>query len=428
MTLPTIARVVGREILDSRGKPTVEAEVWLSNGVFGRASVPSGASTGTAEAIELRDGDPQRYDGLGTQKAARFVGDVLNDVVRGLSPEEQQQVDRRLIDADGTPQKGRLGANALLAVSLATARAAANAKQVPLCQHLRLLIAEHDPVSARWKAPLRVPFPMTNMISGGKHAGGNLDFQDILIIPHGATNYPDALEWIVRVYRRLGTLLTKRGYEGYLVGDEGGFGPRLESNQQAVEMVIEAIQLAGLTPGDQVSLAIDVASTHFYRDGGYHLAAEQGKRLTAEAMIDRLEAWVYAYPIVSIEDGLAEDDFTGWQLLTRRLGHRVKLVGDDLFATNPQRLSQGISLSAANSVLIKVNQIGTLSETLETLLLANQHGYGTVVSARSGETEDDFLADLSVAADADHIKVGSIARSERLSKYNQLLRLDELLS
>lgn len=426
MTQLTIRKVIGREILDSRGKPTVEAEVWLEGGAIGRASVPSGASTGIAEACELRDGE-SRYDGMGTRKAANHVTQVLSKVVAGLSACEQIEIDRRMREADGTPNKGNLGANAILAVSLATARAAATGKQVLLCEHLRQLIRELAPERQRWQASLSIPFPMTNMISGGKHAGGNLDFQDILIMPHGAANYPEALEWIVRVYRRLGTLLTKSGFEGYLVGDEGGYGPRLHSNQQAVEMVVEAISLANLRPGQDVSLAIDVASSHFYREGSYHLAAEKGKRLSAVDMIDRLEAWVDAYPIVSIEDGLAEDDFAGWQVLTQRLGSRVKLVGDDLFATNASRLTTGITMGAANSILIKVNQIGSLSETLETLVLADKHNYGTVVSARSGETEDDFLADLSVAADADHIKVGSIARSERLSKYNQLLRLHETL-
>jgi len=305
-----------------------------------------------------------------------------------------------------------------LAVSLAVARAGALAKSVPLYQYLAELCG----------CKPRLPRPMTNMISGGKHAGGNLDFQDVLIIPIGALDYPTGLEWIVRVYRRLGKLLNDAGYEGYLVGDEGGYGPRLKSNREAVEFVVRAIEAAHLRPASDVTIALDVAASHFYLEGGYSLAAEKGQRLTSSQMIDRLEEWTAEFPIASIEDGLAESDWTGWKELTTRLGNKVALVGDDLFATNEKLLQRGISERVANAVLIKVNQIGTLTETLRTIALAKQHGYTTVVSARSGETEDDFLADLAVGVAGDYIKIGSVARSERLAKYNRLLRIAEELS
>src|SRR5262245_33867273 len=345
-----ISKVYAREILDSRGRPTVEAEVHIDTGLVARASVPSGASTGAAEACELRDGDASRYDGLGVRHAVQNVIETIGPALVGVHPAGQQVLDQRLIDLDGTESKSRLGANALLAVSLAAARAATEAKRVPLYRHLADLCGSTP----------RVPLPMTNMISGGKHAGGNLDFQDVLIIPSGAPDYPTALEWIVRVYRRLGKLLADAGYEGCLVGDEGGYGPRLKSNRQAVEFVVRAIEAAHLRPGDDVTIALDVAASHFYRDGGYHLAAEGGKRLTSSQMIDQLAAWIADFPITSIEDGLAETDWPGWQELTSRLGSRVKLIGDDLFATNEKLLRRGIDEHAANAILIKVNQIGTL--------------------------------------------------------------------
>jgi len=411
-----ITRVHAREILDSRGKPTVEAEVHLVGGVVGRASVPSGASTGAAEACELRDSESAWYDGLSVRCAVENVRSIIGPALKGLSATNQDGIDRRMIELDGTPQKSKLGANAMLAVSLATARAAALAAGVRLFGYLTELSGAARP---------RMPLPMVNMISGGKHAGGNLDFQDVLMIPAGAADYPKQLEWIVRVYRQLGRLLNEAGYEGHLVGDEGGYGPRLKSNREAVEFVVQAIEAAGLQPGKDATIALDVAASHFCRDGGYFLAAEQGQRLSNSQMIDRLEQWIAEFPIASIEDGLAEGDWTGWQELTARLGSRVKLVGDDLFATNEKLLQRGINEKVANAVLIKVNQIGTLTETFRTMRLARQHGYACIVSARSGETEDDFLADLAVGTAADCIKIGSVARSERLAKYNRLLRIAE---
>jgi enolase len=423
--MPNIVRIHAREVLDSRGKPTVEAEVHLEGGIVGRASVPSGASTGAAEACELRDSDSPWYDGLGVRRAVESVRREIGPALLGADASDQAGIDGMLVELDGTTAKSRLGANAILSVSLAAARAAALAERMPLYKHLAQLLAaaSYGDAAARPQMPL----PMVNMISGGKHAGGNLDFQDVLIIPAGAPDYPKQLEWIVRVYRRLGKLLLDAGYEGYLVGDEGGYGPKLTSNREAVEFVVRAIEAAGLQPGRDVTLALDVAASHFYRDGGYYLAAEQGQRLTSSQMIDRLESWARDFPIATIEDGLAETDWEGWQELTARLGSHVKLVGDDLFATNEKLLARGIEMRAANAVLIKVNQIGTLSETFRTMRLARQHGYACIVSARSGETEDDFLADLAVGTAADYIKVGGVARSERLAKYNRLLRIAEEL-
>ena len=410
-----ITKVHAREILDSRGKPTVEAEVHLEGGIVGRVSVPSGASTGAAEVCELRDNDAGRYDGLGVRRAVENVNTVIGQAIAGHDAGDQAAIDQRMIDLDHTANKSRLGANAILAVSLANARAFARSQERPLWFVLGL-------------AKAKMPLPMVNMISGGKHAGGNLDIQDVLIMPVGARDYPTGLEWIVRVYRRLGKLLTGAGYEGYLVGDEGGYGPRLKSNREAVEFVVRAIEAAGLRPGDDVTIALDVAASHFYREGGYYLAAEQGEKLTSSQMIDRLDAWTREFPISSIEDGLAENDWAGWRELTARLGNHVKLIGDDLFATNEKLLQRGIDEKVANAVLIKVNQIGTLTETFRTILLAQRNRYSCIVSARSGETEDDFLADLAVGTAADHIKIGSIARSERLAKYNRLLRIAEELS
>jgi enolase len=424
-----ISSIHAREILDSRGKPTVEAEVHLEGGVVGVASVPSGASTGAAEAFELRDGERERYDGQGVRRAVENVNRVIAPALVGSCARDQQALDQTLLQLDGTPNKRNLGANAVLSVSLAASRAGALSKGAPLYRHIHDSLLERAGASARnFAFAPRIPLPMTNMISGGKHAGGNLDFQDVLMIPKGASSYPVGLEWIVRVYRRLGELLCQEGYEGYLVGDEGGYGPRLESNRQAVEFVVRAVEKAALRPGEDVSLALDVASSHFYRDGHYVLKAEQGRRLTSAEMVERLADWAGKYPIDCIEDGLAEEDWQGWQLLTEKLGSKVKLVGDDLFATNVIRLRKGINVKAANAVLIKVNQIGTLSETFDTVLAAKKHGYATIVSARSGETEDDFLADLAVGVGGDYIKIGSIARSERLAKYNRLLRIWEELT
>lgn len=383
--------------------------------MVGLASVPSGASTGAAEAYELRDGDGARYDGQGVLNAVDHVAKEIAPAIVGANPTGQAAIDQRLIELDGTPQKSRLGANAILAVSLAVCRAAAAVKCVPLYRHIADLSGQKP----------RMPVPMTNMISGGKHAGGNLDIQDVLVIPNGAGDYPTQLEWIVRVYRRLGKLLAEAGYEGYLVGDEGGYGPRLKSNREALEFVTRAIDAASLKPGGDVTIALDIASSHFYRDGGYFLSAEQGAKLSSSQLIDRLEAWTRDFPIATIEDPLAESDWDGWREITERLGNKVKLIGDDLFATNEKLLLCGINEHVANAVLIKVNQIGTLTETFRTVAMAKANGYATIASARSGETEDDFLADFAVGIAADYIKIGSIARSERLAKYNRLLRIAE---
>jgi enolase len=408
-----ISRVHAREVLDSRGNPTVEVEVHCQGGVSGRAIVPSGASTGRHEAVELRDGDPARYGGKGVRKAVANVRDEIGPRLAGMDAASQEEIDRTLLALDGTPDKSRLGANAVLGVSLACARAAAAARGVPLWRYL-----DRD-------GSARMPLPMVNLISGGLHAGGNLDFQDFLLLPVAARGYSEALEITLAVYRALAGVLSARGFEGVLVGDEGGFGPRLHGNEQAVEMVLAAIETAGLTPGKDAGLALDVASSHFYRDGRYFLRADGGRTLEAVEMIALLERWVNAYPIFSIEDGLAEDDWDNWPKLTAVLGGNVQLIGDDLFATSPQRLRQGIATGAANAVLVKVNQIGTLTETREVLQLAREARFRAVVSARSGETEDDALADLAVASGAGQIKIGSVARGERLAKYNQLLRIEE---
>ena len=417
-----ITKIIAREVLDSRGNPTVEAEVFTTEG-WGRAISPSGASTGRAEACELRDTDSPRYDGRGVHSAVAHVSQTIGPALVGLDASDQQAIDRRLIELDGTPQKTRLGGNALLAVSLAAAHAAASSRRFPLFRHLHDLMRQVDPASP---AP-RMPRMMVNMISGGLHAGGNLDFQDYLIMPR-TSDYPTALEETVRVYRHLGRLLSEAGFEGRLVGDEGGYGPRLPDNGAALQWVVRAVEAAGLRPVEDVSLALDVASTHFFDGTSYRLAATGGERLTAAALVDYLEALARQYPIESIEDPLAEDDWDGWRQITARLGQRVRLVGDDLFTTNIARLQKGIQLGAANSVLIKVNQIGTLTETLQAIALARSAGYGYVVSARSGETEDTTIADLAVATAAEVIKIGSIVRGERLAKYNQLLRIGEQLA
>jgi enolase len=410
--LVVIHRLHAREVLDSRGHPTVEVEVHCG-GFRGRAIVPSGASTGRHEAVELRDGDPARYGGKGVRRAVANVREILAPKLIGLVVTDQAHIDRTLCQLDGTPDKSRLGANALLGVSLACAHAGAAVRQQSLWRYLDT------------EGAARLPLSMVNLISGGLHAGGNLDLQDFLLIPLGARSCSEALETTVAVYRALGRVLIQHGFEGVLVGDEGGFGPRLRRNEQAIEMILQAIEQAGLTPGRQAALALDVAATHFYRDGSYHLRADGGQVLGVEEMVALLTRWVDAYPIVSIEDGLAEDDWDGWRKLTEALGQRVQLIGDDLFVTNPERLRRGIEAGVANSVLVKVNQIGTLTEALEVVRLARERGYRPVISARSGETEDSTLADLAVATGAGQIKIGSVARSERLAKYNQLLRIEE---
>ncbi len=426
-----IKKIHAREVLDSRGRPTVEVEIHAQDGAVEIAIAPSGASTGSSEVLELRDGNARRYDGLGVLRAVENVNSLIAPKLCGLDSGNQYVCDMVLRELDPTPQKSRLGGNATIAVSLALGHVAAASRRVPLYEHLHHVIQEvagrlgFD--SSLFPAPV-IPLPETNMISGGLHAGGNLDFQDVLIAPVGAADYPTCLEWIVRVYRRLGKLLRDRGFEGYLVGDEGGYGPRLTSNRDAVALVTQAIELAGLTPGADVAITLDVASTHFYDGGKYHLRAEQGRELSSSEMIDTLESWVNEFPIISIEDGLAEDDWDGWQELQRRLGDRIMLVGDDLFTTNPARVRKGIELQAANSVLVKANQIGTLTETIETMALGRQAGFSLVVSARSGETEDSTLADLATAAAGEQMKVGSIVRSERLAKYNRLLQIAEQVS
>ncbi len=429
-----IERIHAREVFDSRGKPTVEVEVVCEGARPGRAIVPSGASTGRFEALELRDGDTGRFDGSGVTRAVNHVCRQISDALVGEDAGDQQQIDRKLCELDGTQDKSALGANALLGVSLASAYAAAEAtgrNPVDWMQEIWQRIPRSSTTGERSNRtadladrPL-LPLPMVNMISGGKHAGGNLDFQDFLILPVGAESYRQALEWIITIYRRVGQMLTEHGFDGVLVGDEGGYGPQLGSNSEAVECIVAAIEACGLRPGDDVALGLDVAASHFFDEGTYRLAATGDTRLEADEIIEMLTNWVDNYPIVSIEDALAEDDWEGWKKLTEQLGDRVQLIGDDLFVTNTRRLQQGISTNTANSVLVKFNQIGTLWETLETLRMAIDSGYWPVVSARSGETEDTTIADLVVATGAGQIKVGSVARSERLAKYNQLLRIEE---
>jgi enolase len=413
MSADTITRIAAREVLDSRGNPTVEVEVHCQGGARGRAIVPSGASTGRHEAVELRDGDATRYGGKGVRKAVANVRDQIAPRLAGASVSDQVGIDRALCELDGTPNKSRLGANAILGVSLACAHAAAAARGLPLWRHL----------AADGEA--RLPVPMVNLISGGLHAGGNLDFQDFLLLPVGARSYSEALAMTVNVYRALSAVLTRHGFEGVLVGDEGGFGPKLHGNEQAVQMCVEAIRAAGYEPGRDAALALDVASTHFHHADCYRLKATAGLALSADDMVRMLRRWADDYAILSIEDGMAEDDWDGWQKLTEDLGRRVQLIGDDLFVTNPDRLRRGIETGTANAVLVKVNQIGTLSETLEVVRMARQAGYRAIISARSGETEDSTIADLAVATGAGQIKIGSVARGERLAKYNQLLRIEE---
>ncbi len=408
-----ITRVQAKEVLDSRGNPTIEVEVTCQGGAWGRAIVPSGASTGRHEAVELRDGDPARYGGKGVRRAVAHVRHEIALRIVGLPASDQAHIDQTLRRIDGTANKARLGANAVLGVSLACAHAAAASRQQPLWRYL-------DPAG---KA--RLPLPMVNLISGGLHAGGNLDFQDFLLLPIGAASFSAALEMTVQVYRALGATLRENGFEGVLVGDEGGYGPRLRGNEEAVGLILRAITRAGYVPGRDAALALDVAATHFYEDGRYQLRADGRAAVTSEGLIRLLEGWVDTYPILSIEDGMAEDDWDGWRELTAALGRRVQLIGDDLFVTNPERLRRGIEARVANSVLVKLNQIGTLTETLDVIELARSAEYRPVISARSGETEDITIADLAVATGAGQIKIGSVARSERLAKYNQLLRIEQ---
>ena len=416
----TIRRVHAREVLDSRGVPTVEVDVTLASGARGRAIVPSGASTGRHEALEFRDGNPARYQGKGVRHAVRHVNEVLGPAVVGVEATRQHEVDALLLDTDGTPNLRRLGGNAILGASLATAHAAAAGLGLPLYRYLGGSLARELPV------------PMVNILSGGLHARGIVDFQDFLLIPVGAQSFSDALVMVRNVYHAMGEILTDRG-ASTLVADEGGLAPAIATsetataaNEGAVRLLVQGIEKAGYRPGEDASIGLDVAATHFYSDGLYHLHAED-RILSSEEMVSLLAQWVDDYPIISIEDGLAEDDWDGWQALTASLGERVQLIGDDLFVTNVQRLQEGIERRAANAVLVKVNQVGTLTAAVASLRLARAHGYLAVVSARSGETEDATIADLAVGTNAGQIKIGSITRSERLAKYNQLLRIEEEL-
>jgi enolase len=424
--VPNLAQIVAREVLDSRGFPTVEVEVAAAGGARGRAIVPSGASTGKHEALELRDGDKHHYGGKGVLRAVEHVHRDIARALRGRDVDDQEAIDRALIELDGTPNKSRLGANAILGASLAVAHAAAAARGDELYVHLnRLWRRRLEPGES---AAMSLPLPMVNMISGGLHAGGNLDFQDFLMIPVGAPSFRRALEVAVSVYRCLAAVLKDYHEEHHLVGDEGGYGPRLRAEGHGVERILEAVMACGLTIGHDVAIALDVAASRLYQPAtADYVLPTAGETHDSNGMVAMLEHWTNQFPIVSIEDGLGEDDWDGWNALTECLGDRLQLVGDDLFATQPDRIRRGIERKAANAVLIKLNQVGTLSETFGAMLLARRHGYRTIVSARSGETEDTTIADLAVATGAGQIKIGSVARSERLAKYNRLLRIEEQL-
>jgi enolase len=408
--LSKISKIVGREILDSRGNPTVEADVILENGVIGRAAVPSGASTGQREAVELRDGDKSRYLGKGVLNAVAAVNGELAEAVIGMEVTQQQAIDQKLIAIDGTNNKARLGANALLAVSMAVARAAANEAGLPLYRYLG-----GDDASV-------MPVPMMNIINGGSHADNSIDFQEFMIIPVGAPSIAEAIRYGAEVFHALKKVLSDRGLST-AVGDEGGFAPDLPSNEAAIEVILDAIANAGYEAGKDIMLAMDTASSEFYKDGKYVLVSEN-RSLSSVEMVDLFASWVDKYPIISIEDGLDENDWDGWKLLTNRIGDRVQLVGDDLFVTNTAILEQGIAKGVANSILIKVNQIGTLTETLAAIDMAKKAGYTAVISHRSGETEDTTIADLAVATSSGQIKTGSLSRSDRVAKYNQLIRIE----
>ena len=409
--MSAIVDVIAREILDSRGNPTVEADVVLESGVSGRAAVPSGASTGSREAVELRDGDPARYFGKGVLKAVEHINTELCEAIIGLDASEQAFIDRTMIDLDGTDNKSRLGANAVLAVSCAVAKAAAEEASLPLYRYLG------------GTGGMQLPVPMMNVINGGAHANNSIDMQEFMIVPVGAPTFREAVRYGAQVFHTLKKLIDKKGMST-TVGDEGGFAPNLPSNEAALQLLMEAIDLAGFTAGTDIVIALDCASSEFFKDGKYHLEAE-GLALTGAQLTDYLAAWVDKYPIISIEDGMAENDWDGWKLLTDRLRAKVQLVGDDLFVTNTKILSEGISKGIANSVLIKINQIGSLTETFAAIEMAKRAGYTSVISHRSGETEDTIIADIAVASNAGQIKTGSLSRSDRTAKYNQLLRIEE---
>jgi len=409
-----IAQIHAREILDSRGNPTVEADVILVSGQRGRAAVPSGASTGEHEAVELRDGDPKRYAGKGVLRAVTNVNELIAGELKGMDALDQRTIDRKLIDLDGTPNKANLGANALLSVSMANARAAAKVRNLPLYRHLGGATAN------------TLPVPMMNILNGGAHADNNVDFQEFMIVPVGARRFREALRMGAEIFHTLKSVLKKKGYATG-VGDEGGFAPNLKSNDEAIETILQAIEQAGYHAGDDVLLALDPAASEFYDSGSYVFKKSDGRKLSSAEMIAYWQSWIDKYPIVSIEDGMAENDWDGWKTLTGAVGKTTQLVGDDLFVTNTKFLQRGIDLGVANSILIKVNQIGTLSETLDCIQLAKSNGRTAVISHRSGETEDAFIADLAVATNAGQIKTGSLSRSDRIAKYNQLLRIEEEL-
>jgi len=412
--MTNIREIVARQVLDSRGNPTVEAEVRLVSGTVGRAIVPSGASTGEHEAVELRDGDEKRYLGKGVLKAIESVNNEIAGALANFNAADQVALDRKMIELDGTKNKGRLGANAILAVSMAAARAAAKEYGLPLYRYLGGAAAN------------TLPVPMMNILNGGAHADNNVDFQEFMVMPIGAPSFSEALRWGVEVFHTLKGVLKKRGYNT-AVGDEGGFAPSVKSNVEAIEVVLEAIQQAGYKPGDQISIALDPAASELYKDGKYVFKKSDKSAKSSEEMVRYWANWAKDYPIVSIEDGLAEDDWDGWAMLTKELGGKIQLVGDDLFVTNVERLQMGIDKGIANSILIKVNQIGTVSETLDAIDLARRNAYTSVISHRSGESEDTFIADLAVATGAGQIKTGSASRTDRVAKYNQLLRIEEAL-
>ena len=409
--MSAIVDIVGREILDSRGNPTVECDVLLESGTMGRAAVPSGASTGSREAIELRDGDKSRYLGKGVLKAVEFINTEISEAVLGLDASEQAFLDKTLIDLDGTENKSRLGANAMLAVSMAVARAAAEESGLPLYRYFGGM------------GGMQMPVPMMNVVNGGAHANNNLDLQELMIIPVGAPSFREAVRYGAEVFHALKKLLHDKGMS-VAVGDEGGFAPNVPNHEAAIQMILDAIAAAGFVAGEQIALGLDCAASEFYKDGKYHLEGE-GLVLSSEEWINTMAAWVDKYPIISIEDGMAENDWDGWKLLTDRLGKKVQIVGDDLFVTNTKILKEGISKGIANSILIKINQIGTLTETFAAIEMAKRAGYTAVISHRSGETEDSTIADIAVGTNAGQIKTGSLSRSDRMAKYNQLLRIEE---
>ena len=409
--MSAIVDIVGREILDSRGNPTVECDVLLESGTMGRAAVPSGASTGSREAIELRDGDKSRYLGKGVLKAVEFINTEISEAVLGLDASEQAFLDKTLIDLDGTENKSRLGANAMLAVSMAVARAAAEESGLPLYRYFGGM------------GSMQMPVPMMNVVNGGAHANNNLDLQELMIIPLGAPSFREAVRYGAEVFHALKKILYDKGMS-VAVGDEGGFAPNVPNHEAAIQMILEAIAAAGFVAGEQIALGLDCAASEFYKDGKYHLEAE-GLTLDAQQWTDMLATWVDKYPIISIEDGMAEGDWDGWKVLTDRLGKKVQIVGDDLFVTNTKIFKEGISKGIANSILIKINQIGTLTETFAAIEMAKRAGYTAVISHRSGETEDSTIADIAVGTNAGQIKTGSLSRSDRMAKYNQLLRIEE---